>query len=42
MKGPAQHTNIGSFKALTPDDDQDDDEEIKSLQYKVILLGDGK
>ena len=33
-------TNIASFKAAALDDD-DDGEDVKTLQYKVILLGDG-
>jgi hypothetical protein len=36
-----QHTNIGDFKS-TAAADYGDDEEVKSLQFKVILLGDGE
>jgi hypothetical protein len=36
-----QHTNIGDFKS-TAAADYGDDEDVKSLQFKVILLGDGE
>ena len=34
-------SNIASSKAAALNDDQDDDDDVKTLQYKVILLGDG-
>ena len=38
--GDQKLNNIGSFKA-TGLDEEDDDEAVKTLQYKIILLGDG-